>query len=165
MTRRYFPKELSVEEIFFLQVNKLPNDGCWEWTGYLNKTGYGRLSQWKDGKRAHRFSYQYHFGNLDPNLTIDHICRNRKCVNPKHLEQVTMKVNTLRGNTFAAKNAGKTHCKHGHPFSPDNTIIRKGIYGRDCKICQKIRLKKAYLRKLQLRKLKQTATNDGEKCR
>lgn len=107
---------------FWERVQK--SEGCWEWTGPINSKGYGNLhigEVWSpDGKRrnvlAHRFSYTLHKGTIPQGLTLDHLCRNRACVNPDHLEPVTMRENVLRGDTMKRL----THCKHGHEFTDDN---------------------------------------------
>lgn len=72
--------------------------GCWEWQGELNRNGYGRV--WVNGRRlmAHRVAYQLLVGDIEPGLVLDHLCRNRRCCNPEHLEPVTVRENTLRGD-------------------------------------------------------------------
>lgn len=107
---------------------------CWEWQGATTGNGYG--SYLDNGKRvgAHRFSYDLANGLIPPGLQIDHLCRNRVCVNPDHLEAVTQRVNLHRGDTVAAHNATKTHCKQGHAFTEANTRIgRQGE--RVCREC------------------------------
>lgn len=107
--------------------------GCWDWTAYRDKDGYGSVKA--DGKMqlAHRHVYSVLVGPIPKGLTLDHLCRNRACVNPEHLEPVTQRVNTHRGNTAAARNAAKTHCVKGHPYDEANTYRnRKGRFCRAC---------------------------------
>jgi hypothetical protein len=84
---------------------------------------------------AHRWAYHHLVAPVSADLEIDHLCRNRGCVNPAHLEPVTSRENKLRGYGAAAKNARKTECKRGHPFTPENTG-RTGGGGRYCKQCR-----------------------------
>lgn len=111
-------------------------DDCWNWTSTKCTQGYGviwfRGRQWK----AHRLFYFAEFGEL-PQLASDHLCRNRKCVNPHHLEMVTNTVNVMRGESPHAKNALKTHCPRGHEYSlRRNNHMAKG-FQRYCHICNK----------------------------
>ena len=119
-------------ERFLSKINVVEN-GCWEWTACKNNYGYGQININSKILRAHRFIYEYYHGMIDPNLTIDHLCRNRKCVNVNHLEQVSMKINTRRGMSPSGINFRKTHCPQGHEYTPKNTISESG--GRRCKIC------------------------------
>jgi hypothetical protein len=105
--------------------------GCWLWPGPLNAYGYG---VWKRGTLAHRMVYELLAGPIASELTLDHLCRVRRCVNPAHLEQVPIAVNILRGTCNAAQNARKTHCDHGHPFDLLNTLVRRDGK-RECRAC------------------------------
>lgn len=92
----------------------------------------------KKGKGAHRVSYEIFIEEIPQGFLIDHLCRNRACVNPWHMEVVTNKENVLRGFGACAVNARKTHCKYGHKFSDKNNYYYPN--GRkDCRICLKKR--------------------------
>jgi hypothetical protein len=119
---------------------------CWEWQ-YNLVNGYGqhhvniRRIDREAGRRqkavlAHRFAYEFLVGPIPGGLTLDHLCRNRACVNPAHLEPVTHRVNILRGVGLAANNARKTHCRHGHLLAGDN--VRLTATGeRVCRTCRR----------------------------
>lgn len=128
----------------FIQLDII--SGCWNWVGAKDKDGYGIFSIEGKGKRAHRVSYEHWNGTLSNSLTIDHLCRNTSCVNPEHLQQVTIRINLLRGNTFQAKNAAKTHCPQGHPYAGDNLYL-KSDGARLCLICKRESDRKIYYRK------------------
>lgn len=111
-----------VQERFNKWVSK--GEGCWPWTGDVDKaTGYGRF--WFNGKTesAHRVAYELARGPIPKGLHIDHLCRNRICVKPDHLEPVTLVENVMRGEGAAAINARKVACHNGHPLSGDNLHV------------------------------------------
>jgi hypothetical protein len=116
--------------------------GCWEWQGRRDRDGYGK----KGNDLVHRLSYEEFYGSIPEGLTIDHLCRNRACVNPAHMEPVTREENVLRGESFGAQNARKTHCVHGHPFNEENTYIRSNGQ-RDCRACGRDRTRRYAQRK------------------
>lgn len=115
-------------------------DGCWLWTGHIDRLGYGRVRiGGKNGVTgtAHRFMYELLVGPVPDGLTLDHLCRNRACCNPSHLDPVTQRENVLRGAGIAARRARQTHCIHGHEFTPENTKVdAKG--NRRCRECARI---------------------------
>lgn len=112
-------------------------NGCIEWIGYLDRDGYGQLSlPGRRGKtvRAHRWAYEYFVAPIPAGLVIDHLCRNRRCVNPAHMEAVRPEENTRRGNAPTTLNARKTHCVRGHSLTGYNVLPVKG--GRACRTCR-----------------------------
>lgn len=116
---------------------------CWPWTAGLTGAGYGIISWREDGKvrnqGAHRYAYEYLFGTIPEGLHLDHLCRNPRCVNPAHLDPVTPRVNALRGVGPSARNARATECKHGHPFTPENTWVDPKRNTRHCRECMRRR--------------------------
>ena len=119
----------------FLSNIKIPNDSnCWIWTGYKDKDGYGTFGFQYKAWKAHRFSYMLYNDELDSNLPLDHLCRNPSCVNPEHLEQITLRENVLRGISPPAIHARNTPCIHGHELSEGNYYVTRKN-GRQCKKC------------------------------
>ena len=131
---------------FFDKVVVDPETGCWNWTAYRDRNGYGRFRL--DGKThfAHRIAYELLRGEIPEGLQIDHLCRHRGCVNPDHMEPVSSKENTLRGETLAAANVAKTHCPHGHPYSGDNLYVRPDG-NRRCRACDAERARRCRAKK------------------
>lgn len=128
--------ELKTIIRFLTKINHTGN--CWIWTRSTTKEGYGRFAISHHNEiLAHRFSYELFKGNIPKGLTLDHLCRNPSCVNPDHLEVVTLKENLARGFSFSAINFQKTHCPKGHELKEPNLEqfpLKK--YGhRICKTC------------------------------
>lgn len=112
-------------------------DACWPWLGTKTPKGYGNFARF----RAHRIAYRLAKGPIPDEMALDHLCRNPSCVNPSHLEAVTDRENTLRGDGPSAMAARSTHCKNGHEYTQDSsrTRIRRdtGREYRDCLICKR----------------------------
>lgn len=109
-------------------------NGCWNWNGVVSK-GYGLIKVHSQSTRVHRLMYEVFVGSIPEGLVIDHLCKNKQCVNPQHLEAVTSRENTLRGSSPIAEQARQDTCKEGHEFS-----IRADGH-RECKTCRKARRK------------------------
>jgi hypothetical protein len=124
----------TVEERFWEKVDKNGENGCWEWKAALNSYGYGNFKANKKNVSSHRFSYELLKGDIPKGKHLDHLCRNRKCCNPKHLEPVTQRENLLRGETIPASYVLKTHCPQGHEYTEENTYTYKG--SRYCITCR-----------------------------
>lgn len=131
------------ETRFWPKVHK--TQGCWEWTGALTDQGYGSFYVRGTGAYttlkvlAHRWSYESLRGPIPDGLELDHLCRNRACVNPDHLEPVTSRVNMLRGMAPAAITFRTNRCKRDHEFTAENTYYRPDGMGRQCYACIRIR--------------------------
>lgn len=135
---------------------EVADNGCWEWTGTLHKEGYGQIN-WKPAGKliafAHRVVLAAIGEPLPDGLVVDHLCRNRRCCNPDHLELVTQRENVMRSPIApGAINARKTHCPQGHPYSSENTSAYYGLGGRStwsraCKTCAAASQARSYARK------------------
>lgn len=131
---RKFSHDEFVER-FWSRVEK--TETCWLWKGPLNN-GYGAVRAFNQATNPHRAAWRLLVGPIPPTMQIDHLCRVRNCVNPAHMEIVTGKVNTLRGNSTSARNAVKTHCPQGHIYNRKNTFVCKGGM-RHCRVCGRLK--------------------------
>ncbi len=121
-------------------IKTTDKNSCWLYSGYKSKGGYCQF--WSNGKTvlAHRYSYELHKNKIPSGLVIDHLCKTRNCVNPKHMEVVTLEENSLRGIT-SQNNLKKEVCLRGHIFSEENTYIHKTTKERVCRKCKALHQK------------------------
>ena len=143
-------RPVPIEDRFWAEVQRGGPDECWNWTGYVERGGYGviaagssavKAQRWK----AHRLSYTLLVGEIPEGMTIDHLCFNTVCVNPSHLEVVTLSENARRSRRSQFLRS-KTHCPQGHPYAGDNLVIRPNG-NRKCRECTLIDGRLRYWRK------------------
>lgn len=111
---------------------------CWSWTGAVGSAGYGvfGIDPGTRSAMAHRVAYEMECGPIPDGYQVDHLCKNRLCVNAVgHLVLVTVRQNQLRSDSVSAMNAAKEYCINGHPFSPDNTYVDPDGRRRRCRAC------------------------------
>jgi hypothetical protein len=125
-------------ERFWRHVEMVTESGCWIWTGVTDHTGYGRFNLGHSTVAAHRFAYELFREPIRKGLTIDHLCRVKCCVNPDHLDQVSLRENILRSDSASARAARQTHCVNGHLFDEANTHITP-LGSRCCRACRRNR--------------------------
>lgn len=139
---------MTLEDRFWPKVNRDGADGCWLWTASLNDAGYGQIYNGAGRpERAHRVAYELLVGPIPPGLHLDHLCRVRHCVNPAHLEPVTIAENNRRAAAAAVPGARrKTHCRNGHAFTPGNTRMDPSGFQR-CRTCERAQSLAGYYRR------------------
>lgn len=132
-------KKKPLETRLLMRIEKTTS--CWNWLGAKNDKGYGKMHDMsKAGRKdyAHRVAYRVYKGDIPEGLWIDHLCKNPSCCNPDHLEAVTPRENSMRGNCPAFITVKTQRCKHGHDLTPENTRVinskRDGLTKR-CRIC------------------------------
>ena len=131
---------------FFVRKVRCAGIGkCWIWLASKTEKGYGRFWDGKKRRKAHRWFFEFVNGSIPEGFVLDHLCRNPACVNISHLEIVSPKENTLRGNGPSAINSRKVLCVRGHALSGENLYLIRGE--RQCKKCIKKR-NQDYLKRL-----------------
>jgi hypothetical protein len=137
----------------FIEKIKIDENGCWLWQGWFHSKGYGGFAEGKHNFRAHRWSYEYFRGEIPDGLVIDHLCRVRACCNPDHLEAVTQRTNSLRGEQNTMQSAVLGLCKKGHQLSIRKKRSKDSGF-RWCPTCDAERAKKyREIRRLEKRTL------------
>ena len=127
---------------FWSKVEK--TETCWNWLGWKTNVGYGQFKINYKNVLSHRFSYIICKGEIIGELYIDHLCRNRGCCNPEHMELVTHRENTMRGYNPASLNSKKTHCVRGHLLSGDNLYLSPKSKQRTCYECRRFTNREYY---------------------
>ncbi len=130
-------RDLTLEFRMLAKIRKMPS-GCWVWLGGVGTSGYGRTSTREGDLYAHRVAYSLWVGDIPGHLTIDHLCKNKLCCNPGHLEAVTAGENSLRGDGACSQHARKIVCLRGHPLAGDN-LRRNNRGDRVCVTCKRQR--------------------------
>lgn len=151
----------TVEERFWMQVER--TDSCWNWIGGQNGNGYGQFQVEHRKVYVHRWAYERFVGPIPEGYQIDHLCRNRGCCNPAHLEPVTQRENQLRGQTLAALNSAKTHCPAGHELSGEN-LEPRNLPNRVCRACRRHRDRAYYQREKSKKRAYAKAYREAQKA-
>lgn len=139
---------MIIEDRVLRKINKTKT--CWLWTASITQDGYSRVRHNNKIVPAHRLIYEKIVGKIPTDKQLDHLCRQRNCVNPKHLEPVSLQENIRRGLTGKINNRTKekTSCPQGHPYDKVNTYISPSNGGRLCKTCRRLsNLRRYYERK------------------
>lgn len=130
------------KQLAYFNARHEKTDGCWLWTGTIATGGYGRASN----QPAHRFAFKLLKGGISPNMQLDHLCSVRNCVNPEHLDSVTIEQDGARKKIRNRWRGWATHCARGHELTDLTTNWRANGQGRQCRICQSARVVESHAR-------------------
>lgn len=131
-------KDRADQARFWTKVQRDHDETCWVWLGPKNSNGYGLWKLDGRGRGAHIFAYEWLVGPVPSGKELDHKCRVRECVNPRHLEAVTHQENMMRAKGFAAQNAAKRFCPRGHALVDGNLVPSSAKRrARQCLICSR----------------------------
>lgn len=139
------PKLRNLETDYLVKDTGYTSD-CWLWQRSLTTTGYGQIKRNGIYKFVHRLAYEKEYGPIADGLVIDHLCRQRSCIRPDHLEAVTHQENLLRGETIAANHAKRKDCRNGHSLEGDNLYMTPNGR-RNCRKCRSEAMKRYSKRK------------------
>lgn len=154
----------SSEDKFWMRVEKRQPDECWKWKGPISKKGYGVFNYGKNVVGAHRVHFLMN-GLIHKDMVVDHVCRNRACVNPRHLRLVTHRQNAIENSvSFSAVNAAKKKCVRGHALVGESVRIRDSAKGpiRECLVCKRIRQEERNAQRTASRKARKVAWKKGK---
>lgn len=131
MLTKSVPRDLALSADIYSRAVE-DSAGCWVWQGWKDN-GYGRIRSKGQVYKVHRVSYEYLVHEIPDGLVIDHLCSNRSCINPYHMEPVTQAINAARVDQTPKMNG--THCGNQHPLDIDNVYMYQGL--RKCKTCRR----------------------------
>jgi hypothetical protein len=117
-----------------------PATQCWNWTGAISAGSYGSIYYEGRMQKAHRVMWRLERDEIPDGMDLDHLCRNRLCINPDHLEPVTRSEN-LRRSPLMDRHSHRTHCIRGHEFTPENTRYKSSNGHRVCRECMRMHIR------------------------
>lgn len=140
----------TIDQRFWEKVDTTAGEGCWQWLAYKSPSGYGTIRINKKNTMAHRQAYELLVNKIPSDMTVDHLCKNPSCVNPSHMEIVTLSENVIRAKPWekacvasGVVQSSKMSCPKGHSYDNINTYVTpKGR--RDCKECRRAACRRNY---------------------